>query len=94
MKIRIEEFPPQVFLQRSLVVILMKGIGLKEFPSVIGDLSDLEGLEIIGYELRSLLPSFGYLKNLKILCISTLYWIKFPFEFKEFMPRLQKLTIS
>ena len=43
---KIEVFPSNVAHHRSLKMLYMRGSNLKELPSEIGDLSDLEVLDV------------------------------------------------
>lgn len=61
---------PQIPYQRSLQTLYLQGTKLKEFPSVIRDLSNLEVLKLSSDLLEVLPPWIGDLKSLKILSLS------------------------
>eukprot|EP00253_Pinus_taeda_P001167 PITA_01167 len=62
--------PLQIARQRFLETLLLVETDLKELPSAIGDLIDLEVLELGSPMLETLPPSLGELKNLKKFTLS------------------------
>eukprot|EP00253_Pinus_taeda_P003431 PITA_03431 len=63
----IEILPPQIAYQKYLKKLDLRGTNIKEFPNEIGDLGDLEVLEIGSPSLDSLPLSLGHLKILQEL---------------------------
>jgi Leucine-rich repeat (LRR) protein len=64
---KIEILPPQILHQRYLKKLDLRGTNMKEMPNSIGELGDLEVLEVGSPWLDSLPPSLGHLRILKEL---------------------------
>lgn len=67
----VREVPPQVAHQRCLKYLTLKDTNIKELPSWIGNLSNLEALTICNYSLKLVLPDHfaQYLAKLEELFI-------------------------
>eukprot|EP00253_Pinus_taeda_P019533 PITA_19533 len=88
------DLPPQVAHQRSLQQLYLQETKLKEFPSVMGDLCNLEVLKF-GSDLLEALPLWlGDLKSLKIFSLSSSPQLKSLPDSFEMLTQLTHLDIK
>jgi leucine-rich repeat protein SHOC2 len=90
----VTELPPQVVHQRSLKELQLSGANLKELPSEIGNLCNLEVLSI-GNELFEVLPPFlSCLKSLKRLILGQSPRLKYLPDHFSSLIQLEELVIQ
>jgi len=80
--------------QRSLAELRLMCTYIKELPCAIGDLSDLEVLEIGSPDLHSLPPSLCKLKNLKRLDIRGCRKLKYLPDSLELLTELTDFSVT
>jgi Leucine-rich repeat (LRR) protein len=88
-----EVLPPQV-TQQPLEKLHLFGASLKELPGAIGDLSNLELLELGSPFLETLPPSFGYLRSLQKLGLYNCQELKYLPDSVGLLSKLTTLHIE